>query len=389
MSDFLKPQSPLQHREGAYIYPLTTADQILVEEDGVRLNAKLNNLVYVGEDIQEGGVAPINADTVGGHPASDFFNVKAGFIYPLAGRKIPEGFLLCDGAAYSRQEYAELFAVIGTTYGVGDGSSTFNVPDLRKRTLIGTDNGDYELGNVGGEEYHTLTAEEMPAHNHFTSSVRVTSSDSGYVAMRSAILSNEYESLSQTDVQGQNFPHNNMQPYTVVNYIISTGKGAGVDIASIVRGANTLPLGIEYGGTGATTVEDMKANFDITPNGIGAMSVVKLWENASPISSFTAQTITLPENAENFDFLLVLTHFSAANPYTSISIIPVQVSGAHDNCNQRRLGILSGSNNRLGTRDITQLEGKIATFGAASYNSGTNNDYIIPYIIYGIRGGLK
>jgi hypothetical protein len=43
----------------------------------------------------------------------------------------------------------------------------------------------------------------------------------------------------------------------------------------------------------------------------------------------------------------------------------------------------------LGTRDITQLEGKIATFGAASYNSATNNDYVIPYIIYGIKGGLK
>jgi hypothetical protein len=51
---------------------------------------------------------------------------------------------------------------------------------------------------------------------------------------------------------------------------------------------NALPLGIEYGGTGATTVEDMKVNFDITPDGIGAMSIVKLWENASPVSSFVA-----------------------------------------------------------------------------------------------------
>ena len=389
MSEFLKPQSPLQHREGAYIYPLTTADQILVEEDGVRLNAKLNNLVYVGEDIQEGGVAPVNADTVGGHPVSDFLNVKAGFIYPLAGRKIPEGFLLCDGAAYSRTEYAELFAVIGITYGTGNGSSTFNVPDLRGRVTVGASDENYELGDIGGEEYHILTIDEMPAHKHYTSAMRAGDGSSGKVAMRSATYSNEYEDLSQTDVQGQNFPHNNMQPYTVINYIISTGKGAGVDIASIVRGANTLPLGIEYGGTGAMTVEDMKANFDITPNGIGAMSIVKLWENASPISSFAAQTITLPEDVENFDFLLISTHFSAANPYVNMSVVPVHASSANAQCSNRRLGILSGSNNRLGTRDITQLEGKIATFGAASYNSATNNDYIIPYIIYGIKGGLK
>lgn len=68
MSEFLKPQSPLQHKDGAYIYPLTTGDQVIMD-DGSRLNAALENIVYVSELGQEEATAPLNADTLGGMPA--------------------------------------------------------------------------------------------------------------------------------------------------------------------------------------------------------------------------------------------------------------------------------------------------------------------------------
>src|SRR3990167_8065526 len=83
----------------------------------------------------------------------------------------PSGWLLCDGSAVSRTTYAALFAVIGTTYGAGNGSTTFNVPDLRGRIAVGSGTGTAygatakTLGStpnsgVGGEETHTLKSVE-------------------------------------------------------------------------------------------------------------------------------------------------------------------------------------------------------------------------------------
>ena len=63
--------------------------------------------------------------------------MPAGVIIPFAGSSIPAGYLLCNGAVVSRTTYANLFKVIGTTYGAGDGSTTFNLPDLRDRFLEG------------------------------------------------------------------------------------------------------------------------------------------------------------------------------------------------------------------------------------------------------------
>jgi microcystin-dependent protein len=97
-------------------------------------------------------------------------------LMPYAGTAAPTGYFLCDGSAKSRTTYSALFGIIGTTYGVGDGSTTFNIPDLRGRVIAGQDdmggssanrltnqtgglNGD-NLGATGGAETHLLTAAE-------------------------------------------------------------------------------------------------------------------------------------------------------------------------------------------------------------------------------------
>lgn len=94
-------------------------------------------------------------------------SLPPGSMAMFAGAAAPTGWLLCNGAAVSRTSNAALFAAIGTTFGAGDGSTTFNVPDLRGRAPIGAGTGPSlsarTLGATGGAETHQLTIAEMPA----------------------------------------------------------------------------------------------------------------------------------------------------------------------------------------------------------------------------------
>src|SRR5437762_10075548 len=109
-------------------------------------------------------------------------SVPTGAMMPFAGPTAPIGYLLCDGTAVDRVAQSALFAVIGTAYGKGDGSTTFNLPDLRGRAVFGRDDmggtpagvvttagsgiDGKTLGTVGGNEYHVLTLNELPSHQH-------------------------------------------------------------------------------------------------------------------------------------------------------------------------------------------------------------------------------
>lgn len=83
--------------------------------------------------------------------------------YPIA--TVPDGFLLCDGSNVSRDDYSDLFAIIGTTYGVGDGSTTFGLPNLTGRAAMSKSSG-HAIGSTGGEESHVLTTGEIAQHLH-------------------------------------------------------------------------------------------------------------------------------------------------------------------------------------------------------------------------------
>ena len=121
-----------------------------------------------GSNVLKGDGAGNTTPAVAG---TDYLGVTSGLIFDYAGTSAPSGYLLCDGTAYSRTTYANLFNAIGTTWGAGDGSTTFNVPDLRRRATIGS--GGTAVGPVantvgatGGEETHTLVTAELAAHNH-------------------------------------------------------------------------------------------------------------------------------------------------------------------------------------------------------------------------------
>jgi microcystin-dependent protein len=94
------------------------------------------------------------------------FNKLAGLIQLYAGDKEPElPWLLCNGSNVSRSRFPELFSVIGTIYGRGDGNLTFSLPDFRKRLPMGTD-ALRTVGRFGGRESHQLSIDELPSHSH-------------------------------------------------------------------------------------------------------------------------------------------------------------------------------------------------------------------------------
>lgn len=153
--------------------------------------------------------------------------LPCGAIIPWAATTAPPNWLLCDGSAVSRTTYSSLFAVIGTTYGTGNGSTTFNLPDLRGRVPVGRDAGQTEfdvLGETGGAKTHTLSINEIPSHTHTTTDGAYSSNQGPWYAAGGGI----YNVRTATDVSktsgssGGGQAHNNLQPYQVVNYIIKT-----------------------------------------------------------------------------------------------------------------------------------------------------------------------
>jgi len=181
--------------------------------------------------IQAGLLTGYIGVQIGGDNLVDLNDIQPlGTIQPWAAPSaspIPNGWALCDGQAISRTTFSDLFTLISTTYGVGDGSTTFNVPDLRGRTGIGLGGfdagvlnpGNNAAGDSGGEEEHTLISSELSDHSHDHDTLSVFDPGAGtpYTAV---VVPPGLPPVAVGSLPGGGAAHNTMQPFLVINYLI-------------------------------------------------------------------------------------------------------------------------------------------------------------------------
>lgn len=136
------------------------------------------------------------------------------------------GWLECDGGEVSRSQYAELYGVVGDSFGDGNGTTTFNLPNLRGRVPVGQDTSQVEfqdMGQTGGATTHVLSIAQMPIHRH-----TIKYNPGGVVGSPEYLLGSQNNANNIASYDGSmnnsggGLAHNNLQPYVVVNYMIKT-----------------------------------------------------------------------------------------------------------------------------------------------------------------------
>lgn len=150
--------------------------------------------------------------------------------------RIPSSWHTCDGTLLEVVRYQALYSLLGTTYG-GDGRTTFGLPDLRGRAIMGAttfSGGTFHCGVTGGQEVVTLTAENMPLHTHYLMVANVPAAgtavkDATYAVVQSPTPASIYAPPTPTvalasrmlEATGGNGGHENRQPYAALSYCIA------------------------------------------------------------------------------------------------------------------------------------------------------------------------
>ena len=275
--------------------------------------------------------------------------------------KVPDGWLFCDGRAVSRTTYADLFAIIGTYFGAGDGSTTFNIPTKEGLVTVGIKSSDTDfdtIGKTGGSKY-------LQQHNHLMTNKygNVTTG-----ATWAALSSYDNASAPSTgNVATQNAGtgnSGNLQPYGTSNFII--------------KATQTTPIQAEVVNDYSTSQENAYS-CDYSNKAFGGTI---LWTNESPTSNFASQDINI--NVSSYNCIKIIYNYSVGSPFEmNTGEIPSSSPGTVLSMLYNSSGI-----NFFTSRTATFASNKITFADAIDSNGASTNNRLVPLYIIGYEKGL-
>jgi len=210
--------------------------------------------------------------------------MPVGSIITYAVNSPPAGFLICDGAAVSRTVYSDLFSVIGTNFGTGNGVSTFNLPNINGKFIMGCDS-SHAYATTGGQTDISLTQQQLPAHQHIVTvsdpghTHNVTDSghthnitDNGHTHSYNDTVWSEYQSGGSNNQIG----NNDNTDYDNTSHFVSRTTGSASTGISVNN--NTSGVTVNGGTTGITATTSNTGSgstIDITNPYIALYYIIK------------------------------------------------------------------------------------------------------------------
>ena len=370
----------------------------------------LNDSIQYRRVIQYADGSIDEQDPIGNLFSDGDIGLPVGSVIDYSGESPPSGFLFCFGQEISRSDYSELFDTIGTQYGPGNGSTTFNLPDYRGRVGAGKDNMGGSaagrlatqltgsvLGAVGGAEGHVLTIAQLAAHAHnititdpgHTHGIPVYGDgnsgnfieDAGGGTLKTVTSNSATTGITATSAnQGSSEAHNNVQPTIVINKIIKTSSVSFLSLFGINLAEEAASAVASIQLAGAAVQAGIENYYGTIAEGVANTPVGDYF--ASPETGTVRiylRTVNTPYYQDQGDSVAPVTRqqlsISEANAASSASIATIQAAAV--------AAAMNSSNAPYANAYASSLpKGVTSTTITAAGTGGTSGTYAL-----GVSGG--